>query len=171
MNAFTLRPSTIADEPFLRALFRSTREALLESMPCDDTQRAAICDMQFRAQTMSYRDMYPQASSLIVADEDGQPIGRLTQALEDGILVLVDIALLPQARRRGIGSALLRALQEEADCRGVPLVLSVDVSNPASRLYRRLGFEAVSRDEFRMHMRWSPPAKTEKGGRGAWTHS
>ncbi|HEX6939117.1 MAG TPA: GNAT family N-acetyltransferase, partial [Longimicrobiales bacterium] len=54
-----------------------------------------------------------------------------------------DIALLPEHRGRGIGTALLEALIAEADAAGKPVSIHVEQYNPARRLYARLGFREV----------------------------
>ena len=56
----------------------------------------------------------------------------------------VGIGLVPGWRGMGIGTRLMRALQDEAVTRGIPrLSLSVDHENPAQRLYERVGFKVV----------------------------
>ena len=62
--------------------------------------------------------------------------------LDDEIPEL-SIALLPGYRHRGIGTALLTQLIDEAQGRYVALSLSVSTDNPAAHLYQRLGFEVV----------------------------
>jgi ribosomal protein S18 acetylase RimI-like enzyme len=64
---------------------------------------------------------------------------------------LVDIALLPEHRRRGIGAAVLGELIGEAQSSVRPLTLSVARGNPALHLYRRLGFEPTGEDD--VHLR------------------
>lgn len=168
MSAFTLRPATPEDVPFLRTLFRSTREALLAAMPCDEAQRDMLCEMQFRAQALGYRAAYPQAEDLVVCNAQGEAVGRLMRATSGGALVLVDIALTPASRGRGIGTALIRALQYEAASRAIPLMLSVETSNPASALYRRMGFRAEEGDGMRVRMRWEEATSLE-GGSEKWS--
>ncbi len=57
----------------------------------------------------------------------------------------VSVAVVATHRRRGVGSALMSALLEVADGRGIEaLSLSVEPDNPAVRLYERLGFRTVS---------------------------
>jgi ribosomal protein S18 acetylase RimI-like enzyme len=57
----------------------------------------------------------------------------------------VTVAVVPGARGRGHGAALLGALLAEARARGIAaLSLSVEIDNPAAALYRRLGFQALS---------------------------
>ena len=56
---------------------------------------------------------------------------------------ILDIALLPEYRGRGIGTAMLEELLTEARESGVPVRMHVERSNPAQSLYTRLGFEPV----------------------------
>lgn len=56
-----------------------------------------------------------------------------------------DLAVLPSARGRGVGRALLGAVEDEARRRGCcKLTLEVRQDNPAAGLYRALGFGAGS---------------------------
>jgi len=58
------------------------------------------------------------------------------------------VAVLPEYRGQGVGTALLRALISRASALGHPAVsLSVDQRNPALRLYERPGFSVVSARE------------------------
>jgi ribosomal-protein-alanine N-acetyltransferase len=57
------------------------------------------------------------------------------------------LAVSPRAQRTGLGGRLLDALVGEAErrgCRSIMLEVAAD-NEPARRLYRRAGFEAVSR--------------------------
>jgi len=60
---------------------------------------------------------------------------------------VISLAVLPHARRRGVGEGLLRKAIEAMEGRGVKEVyLEVRVSNtPAINLYHRLGFKIVKR--------------------------
>lgn len=53
------------------------------------------------------------------------------------VLTLAPLAVAPEHERRGIGTALVRAVLDEADRRGEPLV----VLEGSPRYYGRLGFE------------------------------
>jgi ribosomal protein S18 acetylase RimI-like enzyme len=58
----------------------------------------------------------------------------------------LSIALHPGFRDQGVGSTLLKTLLRHAATQGfAALSLSVDVRNPAARLYVRVGFEEVER--------------------------
>lgn len=154
MERVTLRPETPADEPFLRALYASTRADELRQVPdWDDAKKAWFLNMQFDAQRAHYREHFPEARFDIV-DVDEQAAGRLYLALGDEGVNLMDIALLPEYRGAGIGGELTRAVQSFAAERGLAVVLHVEENNPAMRLYRRLGFEVVGEQSFYKKMRW-----------------
>jgi ribosomal protein S18 acetylase RimI-like enzyme len=53
---------------------------------------------------------------------------------------VVDIAISPRFRGRGLGTLLLRRVFREGDGAGKPVSIHVEVFNPARRLYDRLGF-------------------------------
>jgi ribosomal protein S18 acetylase RimI-like enzyme len=56
----------------------------------------------------------------------------------------VDIALLPAFRNQGLGGSLITAVQKMASEEGLLTVsIHVECSNPALRLYERLGFRLV----------------------------
>ncbi len=58
----------------------------------------------------------------------------------------LSIAVLPEYRGQGIGTQLLTHLLTSAFSEA-PISLSVSVDNPAVRLYKRFGFEIVSRND------------------------
>lgn len=62
----------------------------------------------------------------------------------------------PEAQNAGIGTILMRTVMGEAILRGIPVKLSVYRSNPARRLYARLGFKEHPLDEIRMLAVFSP---------------
>lgn len=77
---------------------------------------------------------------------------RLFDAADHGYGYLADdipevtIGVVPARRGRGVGSALLAALIEQARVGGHPAIsLSVEDGNPARLLYERAGFRAVGR--------------------------
>jgi GNAT superfamily N-acetyltransferase len=60
----------------------------------------------------------------------------------------VAVAVAEGRRGRGIGARLLNGLADTARTAGfVRLSLSVDDDNPALRLYERLGYRELTRDE------------------------
>jgi ribosomal protein S18 acetylase RimI-like enzyme len=134
-----LRPVTPADAPFLTRVYASTRAAELAQVPWTDAQKEAFIAHQFTAQAAHYERHYAGASFDVVL-AGGEPAGRLYVARGAEEIRIVDIALLPAFRGRGIGTGLLRALLGEADAQGKRVSIHVEQSNPALRLYERLGF-------------------------------
>lgn len=160
----TLRPIEPGDQPFLLALYASTREQELAPVPFTPEQKAAFLQQQFAAQSRHYAQYHDTSFDLVLLG--GEPAGRLLVARWAAELRIVDVALLPAFRGRGIGSRLLAPLLAEADARGVPLTIHVERDNPAQRLYRRLGFAPVA-DEG-VYQRWErPPGAGAHGGPGA----
>jgi GNAT superfamily N-acetyltransferase len=127
------------DREFLVELYGSMREPELAHVPWDEATRRAFIEQQFAAQDAHYRENYPGAT-LDVIEVDGEPAGRLYvhRGLRD--IRIMDIALAPDFRGRGIGSGLLHALIAEAGESDRMLSIHVEMNNPARRLYERLGF-------------------------------
>lgn len=166
---WTVRPARADDEPFLRRLYATTRQQELADWGWDSAAQAAFVDLQFRAQRAHYQREWPQASDEIVL-VGGLPVGRRLTDRGAGGLRLVDIALLPDQRGRGLGAALVRELLVEADRTGQSLSLQVQAGNPAQRLYERLGLRVTDRAAAPyVAMRW-PPGKAPRpdtSGQGA----
>lgn len=83
---------------------------------------------------------------LLLARERGQPVGfALARVILDDSELLL-LAVRPQARGRGQGAALVRAVADRAKRNGaVRLHLEMREHNPAHRLYRHLGFREAGR--------------------------
>jgi ribosomal protein S18 acetylase RimI-like enzyme len=111
--------------------------------------------MQFNAQYRSYEAAYGQAEHQIV-EQDGKPVGRIMVLWEKDFALLVDIALLAEHRGRAIGGDLLRGLIQKCTSAGVPLRLQVLKTNPALRLYQRLGFASTGDDQMYIQMERRP---------------
>jgi ribosomal protein S18 acetylase RimI-like enzyme len=151
-----VRPAQAADDAFLKELYAATRDDL-RAAGVDPAMLAVLIDMQWRAQGAGYRQAYPTADSLIV-EAAGEPVGRLLVDCIAPQWRIVDIALMPGARRQGHGAALLRALQARAGEAGAALGLTVRRDNPhARRLYAALGFAAAGGDALAEQMVWHAP--------------
>jgi ribosomal protein S18 acetylase RimI-like enzyme len=135
-----LRPVADADRAFLVELYASTREEELAQLEWDDGARRAFVEHQFDAQDAHYRANYPGAT-LDVIEVDGSPAGRLYVHRGPSDIRIMDIALAPAFRGRGIGTGLLRPLMDEADESERKLSIHVEQNNPARSLYDRLGFK------------------------------
>lgn len=155
LTSVTLRRVGADDEPFLRALYASTREHELSIVPWSEEQKAAFLRMQFDAQDSFYRTHYPDAQCDIIEIER-VPAGRLYVFAGAGELRVMDIALLPQYRNRGVGGSLLRTILRTAAEAGRVVTIHVEVDNPARHLYERLRFAPVEQRGTHLLMRWAP---------------
>jgi ribosomal protein S18 acetylase RimI-like enzyme len=127
----------------LYRIYASTRDEELAVVPWTAEQKEAFLRMQFTLQDAHYRGNYPGASFDVLV-VGGLPAGRLYVSRRPEEIRVMDIALLPEFRRRGIGERVLRDVLAEADRDGVPVSLSVAWNNPARRLYERVGFSVVA---------------------------
>jgi len=148
-----LRTVAPEDEQFLRAVYASTRAEELARVPWSDEQKRAFTDMQFTAQDADYRRNYPDAQYSII-EVQGVPAGRLYVDRGSKEIRIIDIALLPEHRRAGIGTSLLRALQDEARATGKTLTIHVEKFNPARSLYHRLGFRQIEDKGVYLLLEW-----------------
>lgn len=150
-----LRSATEADQPFLRRLFESTRQATLGSIPVSEEIRADLLYRQFAAQRDAYAAQWPDAHHWIVELGD-EAVGQLYLAQRDDEFRLIDIALMPRYRNRGVGERLIRDLQAAAARASTPIRLHVEHGSPAMRLYRRLGFVMLEDRGVNAYMEWRP---------------
>ena len=149
----TLRPERDADREFLCALYGSTRADELAQVPWSEAEKERFVRFQFETQRRFYREQYPGATFEII-EVDGAPAGRLYVVEWSREIRLMDVALLPAYRGRGIGTTLLHDLQTRAAAAGKPLSIHVERFNPALRLYQRLGFRALEDKGVYLLLEW-----------------
>src|SRR5687767_10295955 len=140
--SITLRTATPDDELFLLQLYASTREDEFRFVVLEEGQKEALIKMQYDIRRVQYDAGYPQAEASIILLDD-RPAGRMLLDEGEREFELVDIALLPEHRNSGIGTQLIRQLLDRAVSARKPVRLQVLKTNPALRLYERLGFSRV----------------------------
>lgn len=143
MPRIQLRSWQDTDLPLLKEVFISTRwdEFINAGMPPE--QLRPLMDQQFHAQHTHYHKSWPHADYDVIL-VDGDAAGRLyVDRDRRSELRIIDIALLPAFRNRGIGSHLLDGLIEEANALGKAVRIHVEHNNPALNLYNRLGFKHI----------------------------
>lgn len=89
----------------------------------------------------------------VLAEAEGEPVGaawlrRWSNADQgfgfvDEATPELSMSVLPGYRGRGIGTALLTRVLSDAEGSVDAISLSVSLTNPAYRLYRRFGFEPI----------------------------
>ena len=155
MPVLSLRAEAADDRALLRRVYASTRAAELALTDWTDEVKAGFVEQQFTAQHAYYREHYPEAAFDVVL-LDGLPIGRFYVQRWPDEIRLIDVALLPEVRNRGLGGELLAGLLAEARASGRRVTIHVEVFNPALRLYERLGFRKIDdRGPYQL-MEWRP---------------
>src|SRR5256885_15070522 len=153
-ESLRLRLITAEDDAFLARVYASSRADELAVTGWSEGQKADFCRSQFDAQSAYYAANYPGASFQII-ERNGWPVGRLYVDRWEKEIRIVDITLLPEFRGTGIGTQLLRDLQNEARRAGKSLTIHVERFNRALGLYQRLGFQQVEDKGVYLLMRWA----------------
>jgi len=154
--AYALRPVTAQDEDFLFRVYASTRAEEMTLVDWTEQQKANFLHMQFDAQTVHYKKHYPTAEYMVIECDD-TAVGRLILEHTVQQHLIMDIAILPEFRKLGIGTTVIHDLMKLARQDNLPLVLRVEFFNPAIRLYSRLGFVRTREvNSVYQEMVWTP---------------
>jgi RimJ/RimL family protein N-acetyltransferase len=163
LGTLRLRPERDEDDDFRFQLFCQscpTEFALLRLEPAALDQ---LMRFQFRAQTASYRADFPDARFDII-ELASLPIGRIVVDRPRDVLHIVDQAIVPSQRNRGVGTTIMKALMDEAGRAGQMVRLMVASTNDsAMRLYQRIGFAPIATEPFFIEMEWRAPADSTSG--------
>lgn len=141
-QAIAFRPIHEGDGELLLAIYSSTRAEELAQVAWDDAKKQSFLRMQFDAQRKFYESNYPGAEFQIIL-VDGEPAGRLYLHRREQEIRIMDIALLPEFRGRGIGTKILKDILAEGGRTARAVTIHVESFNPAQRLYERLGFARI----------------------------
>lgn len=152
-DVVTLRPVVPEDLEVLLAVYDAGRGRELDQVGWLPGQRDAFVRMQFQAQDRHYRANHRHASFDLI-EVGGRAAGRLTVDRAENDMRVVDLALLPEFRGRGIGGMLLGRILGEAAANARTVSIHVEVHNPAARLYERLGFRPVAHLGVYRLLRW-----------------
>ena len=157
LGPITLRPERGDDEAFRYDLFCVSRPPEWDMVQLDPQLREQLNRHQFAAQTGSYRTQFPRARFDII-ELGGERIGRIVVDRPGNELHIVDQAIVRHMRIKGLGTAMMRVLMDEAANAGVPVRLTVASSNdPSLRLYLRLGFVETGAIPMYVEMLWNAP--------------
>ncbi len=131
-----------ADRDFLLRVYASTRAQEKELFGWKDKEWQNFLRLQFSIQHKYYQEQFSDAAYNIIV-LNNEPVGRLYVDRRKDEVHIIDIALLPEFRNRGIGSKILKDLIAEAEEENIPVRIYVEHFNPALRLYERLGFTQI----------------------------
>ena len=160
MPDLTFRPVLPDDDQFLLSVFIASHSEY-DHLPLPPEQKKQIVEMQYRLQTADYKSRFPEERHEVILD-GGRPVGRVWSALLDDEVRVADMGLLETARNSGIGTAIMRRIQEEARNCGKPLRSSVFRFNDGSlRWHARLGFTLEHQDELMVYLVWRAETSTQ----------
>ncbi len=154
-RTISLRPVTAGDEKILLEIYKSSRGDDLRGLGWTEDRISEFLGMQYEAQRHFLESEYKLATDELILCE-GEPAGRLIVERREHEIRCIDLALLPEHRNSGIGTFLIRRLQNEARREMKPLRLQVIRFNRAVNLFERSGFVRTSETGTHFQMEWTP---------------
>ncbi|MGE3466694.1 MAG: N-acetyltransferase family protein [Pyrinomonadaceae bacterium] len=155
-ETIALRPVDASDLELLLDIYRSVRADELSHFGWDELQTEAFLRMQFDARLAAYKLQFPSAQYCVV-EHKGSPAGQMIFEATDDHVLLIDVAVLPEFRRKGIARYLVEILKDRAEAAAKPFVLRVDKANrTAIELYKKFGLSITDENEILFQMEWRP---------------
>jgi ribosomal protein S18 acetylase RimI-like enzyme len=136
-----LRAATPEDLPFCEGIYFTEMDQIMTEFGMDKVAHRQT----FRAGWV--------AEQVEVIQLDGEDIGWIQTWAEPESFYLSQLFIEATFQNRGFGGKVLNGLLQRTDADGVAVTLSVVKSNPARRLYERLGFHLTHEDERKFYMR------------------
>jgi ribosomal protein S18 acetylase RimI-like enzyme len=141
LTRITLRPAVAEDFDYCANLYFAGIEWMFEEFKLDRVAQVAGLRLRWEATQV-------QIIQLNAAD-----VGWLQSVVEDDTLFLAQIFIDAAFRGRGIGTEVMKRLIAKAAQARRPITLGVVKTNPALRLYRRLGFRITHDDDRKFYMK------------------
>jgi ribosomal protein S18 acetylase RimI-like enzyme len=144
----SLRAVCLADEPFLLTLRKLTMTAHLQeaSQPTDDAEHMAR--IHFHIEDARIIQLKKEDEEV----ENKVDVGLLKAYRSDGYWIILQIQVLPEYQKQGIGTEAIKIILAAAKRENVTVRLGVLKQNHARRLYERLGFVISSETEIDYRM-------------------
>jgi len=161
VSAPAARPMTSEDDLFVHDLIVHLVSDELGAATWPEALRRQLLEIQYQARIRGIAENFPAAAQEILL-HDGLRAGWAVVDRNGAEIRLVDIAVTPASRGKGIATARIGALLAESDRVGKPVRLSVVTTNPALALYQRLGFHPTGGDGMRLFLE-RPPARSLSG--------
>ncbi len=162
--AVILRPVVAEDQVFLYRVYAESHAADVAHLDWDESEKQAFLRMKFKAQDHFYHHNFPNADYSIVLLDD-TPIGRIyIDRTNKAEFHLLNIALLPEYRGRGVGAELIQRLINEARDKKARIRINIEQANRARKLYERFGFKTLHHRGIYDYMEWSSTKSTKGNG-------
>jgi ribosomal protein S18 acetylase RimI-like enzyme len=141
-----LRPARPEDFDYCARLYFVGMDSVIRELNLDAAAHAA-----------GFRQQW-EVTQVRIITFDGADIGWLQSVTQSDSLYLAQLFVDSAFQGRGIGTEVMHRLIGEATRAGRAVTLSVVKTNPALRLYERLGFRVTHEDDRKFHMRRDPTA-------------
>jgi ribosomal protein S18 acetylase RimI-like enzyme len=148
----TLRPACAEDFDYCVRLYFEAMENIIKQL-----------NLNIEAHLAGFRQRWDETQVTIIT-LDGTNIGWFQSFVKEDALFLAQLFVDRALRGQGIGTAVVKAMIEEAVRANRALTLGVVKTNPALRLYERLGFRVTHEDERKFYMRRAPQRTATSSG-------
>ncbi len=137
--ALSVRLATLEEAPLVRRIMRAAFAEYRGVLPVESGAHAETDEDVLAAM---------RAGGAVLALVDGEPVGSARFTLEERLLYVGRVAVLPDFRRRGLASAMMRFLEDITRHHGRAAIrIAVRESLPGNvGLYESLGYEPISID-------------------------
>ncbi len=146
VNPVQLRAIRPEDGPWLWSVHRATmRPYVIETWGAwDDAGEREFLERSYTVESMR------------IIQQDGRDVGLCEVQRRGEERYLARLGVIPSRQHAGVGTAVLRLIQAEAQQARQSLCLQVLKVNPARRLYERTGFKLSGETVTHWLMRWWP---------------
>lgn len=143
MEALNIRKAQVSDSEFVFTVKKTAfREYVEQVWGWDDSYQRELHDRRFAAQDIR------------IIQFCGIDVGFLATSRTRATLKVNQLYILPEYQERGIGSACMTRVLDDANLRQQPVVLQVlKVNTRGTAFYQRLGFTIVGETPTHFHMK------------------
>ncbi len=139
-----LRPAVTQDFEYCKRLYFTGMKKIIEELGLD-----------MAAQTVGFHENWELAEVRIIAVGTSDA-GWLQSSVRDDGLFVAQLFVDDPFQRQGIGTEVMNRLIGEAARLNLGVRLAVVKTNPALRLYERLGFHITHEDDRKFYMKRNP---------------
>jgi len=138
-----MRQANHSDIEFLQKLRCATMNEYLEKMGLPIDKDSHLKRINYHFEAANILNIY------------GKPIGLFKYYEEKNKWHVVQVQIMPQYQGKGIGQSILSCLQKQAKKDSKIISLSVLKSNPAKKLYEKLGFSIIAQSDNEFMMEYN----------------
>lgn len=142
---FAVRKATENDRPFLYELYCQCNSDVRQGLNVNPDRLDTYLMSQFNIQFRTYEREFTHGEMFILFDNN-EPAGRIFYEPLETEIYLVDISLLPDYQRKGLGSKLLDALKSSMSSGQKVIAAEIEEYSPAVGFLQANGF--IQKDQW-----------------------